>query len=101
MSRRRFGGNWGYPLPTWRNTSGRSPSFTPPTIPITGISGRDAFPDHEIWIRGTSSSIHNLEGRDWFFWQYSNRGRVDGIGTYVDLNVYRGDWEQFLKQFEE
>lgn len=59
---------------------------------------RDAFPDHEIWIRDIVKQP-DLEGRDWLFWQYSNRGRVDGIGTYVDLNVYRGDWNQFLKQF--
>ena len=59
---------------------------------------RDAFPDHGIWIRDVIKHP-DLEGRNWIFWQYGHRGRVDGIETFVDLNVYCGDWKQFQKQF--
>ena len=31
------------------------------------------------------------DGRDWTIWQYSNRDRLDGVGSekeaYVDMNV--------------
>lgn len=30
-------------------------------------------------------------------WQYGNRGRIDGIDTYVDVNVFNGEIEE-LKQ---
>lgn len=41
---------------------------------------------HPRWQR----SMVGTPANDWLFWQYSNRGRIPGIGTFVDLNVYRG-----------
>jgi len=41
---------------------------------------------HPRWLR----SIVGTPANDWLFWQYSNRGRIPGIRTFVDLNVYRG-----------
>jgi lysozyme len=35
------------------------------------------------------------EGADWSFWQYANRGRVPGVATFIDLNVYSGSAAQF------
>jgi lysozyme len=31
----------------------------------------------------------------WTFWQFSSRGRVSGISTYVDWNVFNGTLPQF------
>ena len=31
----------------------------------------------------------------WRIWQYANRGRLDGVGTVVDLNVFRGSLTDF------
>ncbi len=42
-------------------------------------------PDEELWLAGYSRSPR----RDWLFWQFTDRGRVDGIAGPVDLNVYR------------
>lgn len=55
-----------------------------------------AFPDHKIWIRDIVKHP-DLNGREWVIWQYSNRGRVQGIDTYVDINVLRGDLEDLQK----
>jgi lysozyme len=33
--------------------------------------------------------------KNWTFWQYSNQGKVTGIETSVDLNVFNGSIEQF------
>lgn len=46
------------------------------------------FMDHRIWIRDIYK--HPTLDREWFIWQYHNRAHVDGIGTYVDINVLKG-----------
>ena len=33
----------------------------------------------------------------WTFWQYSDKGRVNGINARVDLNVFNGNLEAFYK----
>jgi TIR domain len=35
------------------------------------------------------------DGRRWTFWQYTERGRVTGVPTLVDRNVFNGSKEQF------
>lgn len=57
------------------------------------------FEDFSIWIRDIvkSPSLN----RDWLFWQYSNRGRVPGIDTYVDINVFRGSLDEFEREFQK
>ena len=55
----------------------------------TYISGE--FEQNAIWIRDIFKRPDLPDGRTWTFWQYSNRGRLDGIETPVDLNVFRGD----------
>jgi lysozyme len=35
------------------------------------------------------------DSKQWLFWQYSERGRISGISTLVDLNVFNGDKTQF------
>ncbi len=51
-----------------------------------------------IWISDFYSfnKLPQLADRkQWLFWQYSERGRVAGIPTLVDLNVFNGDKTQF------
>ena len=50
-----------------------------------------------IWIRDIYFEPVLPEKRRWTFWQFANRGRVDGIDTPVDLNVFRGNTAQLLK----
>ncbi|WP_036930575.1 GH25 family lysozyme [Prevotella sp. 10(H)] len=55
------------------------------------------FPDNPIWIRNILSKPNLPDKRDWMFWQFTNRGRVKGIHTVVDLNVFNGTKEEFSK----
>lgn len=50
------------------------------------------FDDYPLWI----ARYHWREpvlacGRTWDFWQYGNRGRMDGVRGFVDFNVFNGD----------
>jgi len=53
------------------------------------------FRHYPIWIRDLYSSPEMPEGRSFLFWQYANRGKINGIETYVDLNVFNGDRTAF------
>ena len=48
---------------------------------------KDEYKDYKIWIRDIVKPPQLSDGREWAIWQYSNRGRIKGIETYVDLNV--------------
>ena len=50
------------------------------------------FSDHLIWIARYNSLFdpHLAKERTWDFWQYGNRGRLDGIKGDVDFNVFNG-----------
>ena len=52
------------------------------------ISGHfDAYP---IWIRNVIWRPRSGEPA-WLFWQFTDDAELPGIGTPVDMNVYRGD----------
>lgn len=44
-----------------------------------------------LWLR---SLLVEPDRHDWVYWQYHNRGRVDGIAGDVDLNVLQGGQER-------
>ncbi|MER9327714.1 GH25 family lysozyme [Mesorhizobium sp. M0488] len=44
-----------------------------------------------LWLR---SLLLQPDRSDWVYWQYHNRGRVDGIDGDVDLNVLQGGQEK-------
>jgi lysozyme len=56
-----------------------------------------ALPQHAgLWIR--SIAWRPLWSRyEWVYWQYHNRGHVDGIDGPVDLNVFNGTLADFDK----
>jgi len=51
------------------------------------------FEEYPIWIARYNSffnpNMHN--SREWKFWQYGNRGQLDGINGNVDFNVFHGN----------
>ncbi len=53
------------------------------------------FSDCPIWISDYSSTEPVLsDGRNWTFWQYSNRGllfETKGSERFVDMNLFNGD----------
>ncbi len=59
---------------------------------------KDAKGSYDIWIRNVMFYPYLSDRRDWTFWQYSNRGRLDGykgVETFIDLNVFHGTAEEF------
>lgn len=54
---------------------------------------RDRFPGRPIWMRNVYRQPKPGDG--WLFWQFANRGRLPGAQTYIDLDVFRGDPEEF------
>lgn len=51
------------------------------------------FPNNPIWIRDVYFTPSLAGGRAWSFWQYSDKGRLDGYSgeeKYIDLNVFAG-----------
>lgn len=55
------------------------------------------LPGYTIWIRDIYSKPRLPDGRKWNFWQYANRGRLFGVEGFIDLNVFNGEREEFLK----
>ncbi len=56
---------------------------------------RNDFQKNPLWIRDLYWQPSKTRYREWQFWQYANRGKLDGIKGFVDLNVSRGDQLQF------
>lgn len=57
------------------------------------------YPGFPLWICNFSSTPFDA---DWTFWQYDHHGKVKGISSGVDLNVFVGtrkDWEDYLSNF--
>ena len=61
-------------------------------------SGFNTYP---LWIAEYSKSTPDAPGdwKAWTFWQYSDTGKVNGVGGAVDQDIYHGteaDWKQLL-----
>lgn len=51
--------------------------------------------DYPIWIaryRDREPSL--ISGKSWDFWQYGDRGEIEGIDGFVDFNVFHGTMEE-------
>ena len=56
------------------------------------------YADYDIWFRDVITRPKLSDGRDWTFWQYSNRGRLNGYEgeeKFIDLNVFAGTKDEF------
>ena len=56
------------------------------------------FLEYDIWIRNILTKL-KLENREWKFWQYTGRGKLEGYNgeeKYIDLNVFNGSKEDFV-----
>ncbi|MEL6863977.1 MAG: glycoside hydrolase family 25 protein [Bacteroidota bacterium] len=52
------------------------------------------FDDYPVWIARYNTRPPQLPfGRKWTFWQYGNRGQIDGIDGPVDFNVFNGTFQ--------
>jgi lysozyme len=69
------------------------------TLPVYMRYIGDEFSDYPLWIRNVYCEPTVL---DWKFWQYSDKGELYGFNgeeKYIDLNVYNGSEEDFLREF--
>ncbi|MBC8033324.1 MAG: glycoside hydrolase family 25 protein [Chitinophagaceae bacterium] len=53
------------------------------------------FEDYPLWIAHYLQKEKPRIEREWLFWQHSETGRVNGILSLVDFNVFNGDSLQF------
>lgn len=58
------------------------------------------YQEYDIWIRNVISSPNISDNREWTFWQYTNREKLegyDGAEKYIDMNVFCGSKEDFSR----
>ncbi len=48
-----------------------------------------------VWIRDIYSHPMLPDNRGWTIWQFANRGHLNGINGFIDLNVYYSNRKQF------
>lgn len=58
---------------------------------------KGSFEDYPVWIAHYFQPRKPRINRKWTFWQHSESGRVDGIKTMVDFNVFSGDSSAFKR----
>jgi lysozyme len=58
------------------------------------LGGTD-FDDYPLWVAHYYQEHKPRITRDWIFWQHSEEGRVNGILSRVDFNVFSGDSLEF------
>jgi len=55
------------------------------------------FDDYPLWVAHYLQPTKPRISRNWSFWQHSEEGRVNGILSKVDFNVFNGDSLEFKK----
>lgn len=61
------------------------------------------YSEYDIWIRNVITKPNLLDERQWTFWQYTNREKLDGYNgeeKYIDVNVFNGDIEEYKLYLE-
>ncbi len=53
------------------------------------------FSEYPLWIANYNLWRNELED-DWQFWQFTEKGQIEGIDGMVDLNVFNGDKNKLL-----
>ena len=56
------------------------------------------YEEYDIWIRNVISKPKLSDNREWVFWQYTNRDKLDGYKgkeKYIDVNVFNGTIEKY------
>jgi lysozyme len=53
------------------------------------------FSEFPLWVAHYQQEKAPMVTRDWQFWQHNEGGRVNGINSYVDFNVFSGTESEF------
>ncbi|MGE5520418.1 MAG: glycoside hydrolase family 25 protein [Candidatus Dadabacteria bacterium] len=56
---------------------------------------KGVFDEYPLWVAHYEQPERPRIERDWTFWQHSESGRVNGIGSRVDFDVFNGDSSAF------
>lgn len=59
------------------------------------------FDDYPLWVAHYLQQDKPRITRNWVFWQHSEGGRVNGVLSRVDFNVFNGDSTEFRKLLME
>lgn len=54
------------------------------------------FDKYPFWIANYITDDLNKVHKNWHFWQHTCRGKVNGISTNVDKNIFNGDFEDLI-----
>ncbi len=57
------------------------------------LAGR--FDNYPLWVAHYLVEHKPRIERGWYFWQHNEAGHVNGIGSFVDFNVFNGDSTAF------
>ncbi len=61
------------------------------------------YEEYDIWIRNVISKPKLSDNRSWTFWQYTNRGKLDGYNgkeKFIDMNVFNGTKEEYISYLQ-
>jgi lysozyme len=58
---------------------------------------KDDFDGYPLWIAHYLQKERPRVYRDWAFWQHSESGRINGVLTHVDFDVFNGDSTEFRR----
>jgi lysozyme len=47
------------------------------------------FPEYTFWVANYNFFVEDIKD-DWLFWQFTEKGAIEGISEKVDLNIYNG-----------
>ena len=54
---------------------------------------------YKLWVANYQVDRPNLPRNglweDWWLWQFTNKGRIDGVGMNLDLSYFNGTQEEF------
>jgi lysozyme len=50
---------------------------------------KDEFSEYTFWVANYNFWVESIKD-DWLFWQFSEKGIVNGINENVDINIYNG-----------
>jgi len=54
---------------------------------------KEEFSDYLFWIANYNFYREEIQD-EWLFWQFTEKAKVPGIDTKVDVNIYNGDLQQ-------
>jgi len=61
--------------------------------------GAPVLGPYKLWVANYQVERPNLPKKglweDWWLWQFTNKGRIDGVGVNLDLSYFNGTQEEF------